>query len=67
MSRSEILGLEGPAINQEGLQYFVHKLCINKQRKSLSHATWAFKPFVRVQESVFGHQSGQPEVLHGAI
>ena len=70
MKRSEILGLEGAAVNQEGLQYcllFMHKSCMNKQRKSLSHAAWATKPFGIVHESVFRHQGGQPKVSHRAL
>ena len=38
----------------------MHKSCINEQRKLLSHAVWATKPFRRVQELVFRHQGGQP-------
>ena len=60
MKRSEILGLEGAAVNQEGLQYylfFVYKSYMYKQKKSLSHAAWATKPFGIVHESVFRHQS----------
>ena len=68
--RSEILGLEGAAVNQEGLQYcllFMHKSCINGQRKSLFHTAWATKPFGRVHKSVLRHQGGQPKVSHGAL
>ena len=57
MRRSEILGLEGAAVNQVGLQYcflFVHKLCINKQRKYLSYTAWGTKTFGIVHKSVFG-------------
>ena len=56
MKRSEIWGLEGAAVNQVGLQYcplFVHKSCMNIQRKTLSHVAWATKPFGIVHKSVF--------------
>ena len=48
MKRSELLGLEGAAVNQVGLQYYLllmHKSCMNEQKKLLSHAAWATKPF----------------------
>ena len=70
MKRSEIWGLEVAKVNQMGLQYcllFVHKLCMNEQRKLLFHAAWATKPFGRVHESVFRHQGGQPRVSHRAL
>ena len=70
MKISEILGLAGAAVNQVGLQYcllFIHKPCMNEQRKSLSHAAWASKPFRIVLESVFGHQGGQPKVSYEAL
>ena len=70
MKRSKILGLEGAAVNQVGLQYcllFVHKSCMNKQRKLLSHVAWATKPFGIVHEPVFRHQGGQPRVTYEAL
>ena len=48
MRKSKILGLEGAEIDQEGLHYchlFVHKFCMNRQGKSLSHVAFATKPF----------------------
>ena len=70
MKRNEILGLEGAAVNQVGLQYcllFMHKSCMNKQKKSLSYAVWATKPFGIVHELVFRHQGGQQKVSHGTL
>ena len=46
---------------------FMHKSCINKQTKSLSHEAWATKPFERVHESVIRHQGSQPKGSHRAL
>ena len=46
---------------------FIHKLCMNGQKKSLSYAAWSTKSFGRVHESAFRYKAGQPKVSHGAL
>ena len=46
---------------------FVCAQVVHKPIKALYYTAWATKPFGRVHESVSGHQSGKPKVLHRTL